>query len=95
MPGPFPGMDPYLESPRYFASFHNRFIVYMEEAIQPALPEPYYAKTEERIWIERPARSVLPDVGVVRAAQPQGPPRRGTVAVLGCRDGTRSARTRS
>jgi hypothetical protein len=76
-------MDPYLEHPAYFPNFHNRFIVYLEEAIQPALPEPYYAKTEERIWIEWPQRAVLPDVTVLRSAvRPREAVESGTIAVL-------------
>ena len=31
MPSPFPGMDPYLEDPRTWLSFHNPFIVAIAE----------------------------------------------------------------
>lgn len=83
MPSPFPGMDPYLEFPRYFRDFHNSFIVDLKQAIQPLLPEPYYAKTEERIWIEWPDRAVLSDVTVLRSAERPGDAvESGTVAVL-------------
>lgn len=44
MPSPFPGMDPYLENPRWFHGLHNNLITYFEEQLQPRLPSPYYAK---------------------------------------------------
>lgn len=71
MPSPFPGMDPYLESPSYFPDFHHRFIVHLQEAIQRELPEPYYSKTEQRVWIEHPSRSVLPDVSILHRENPE------------------------
>lgn len=76
-------MDPYLEHPRFFPDFHNSFIVSLKQAIQPKLPEPYYAKTEERIWIEWPERAVLPDVDVLYAShRPPAKQDVGRVAVL-------------
>jgi len=82
MPSPFPGMDPYLESPRYFPDFHHSFIVYLKEAIQLSLPAPYFAKTEERVWIERPERSTLPDVSVLSAGRRAPVAYEGAVAIL-------------
>ena len=52
MPSPFPGMDPYLEDPDVFPNLHDKFIVYLEEFLQPQLPERYYAKTAQRTWVE-------------------------------------------
>ena len=75
-------MDPYLEHPRYFRDFHNSFIVDLKQAIQPVLPEPYYAKTEERIWIEWPERAVLPDVPISRSAERLRAVEAGTVTLL-------------
>ena len=43
MPSPFPGMDPYLESPEYFPGLHDKFILYIEEFLQPSLPASYFA----------------------------------------------------
>jgi hypothetical protein len=34
MASPFPGIDPYLESPRYWQDFHERFITYAAEGLQ-------------------------------------------------------------
>jgi hypothetical protein len=82
MPSPFPGMDPYLESPAIWPDFHQTFVVNLKAALQPTLPEPYFARTEERIWIERPERSALPDVSVLRPGRPDVAPRDGAIAVL-------------
>ncbi len=51
-PSPFPGIDPYLESPEIFSDFHDSFIIYLREAIQASLPAPYFATIGRRIWIE-------------------------------------------
>ena len=38
MPSPFPGMDPYLESPDWFPDLHGSLIIFMKEdaSAQPA-----------------------------------------------------------
>ena len=62
---PFPGMDPYLESRSIFPDFHDRFITHLSEAMQPAMPEPYYAALGRRAWVEVSERYIGPDVNVV------------------------------
>ena len=52
MPSPFPGMDPYLEHPRWFHGFHNGLIIHLQEQLQPLLPDAYYAQTGQRVWLE-------------------------------------------
>ena len=52
MPSPFPGMDPYLESPAYWPGFHTRFVVALSDAIVTALPPGYYAEVEQHVWLE-------------------------------------------
>jgi len=76
---PFPGMDPYLEHPDIFPDFHDRFVTHVSEAIQPQLPEPYYAAIGRRAWIEVSERFIGPDVDLVaesrrtvRRGQPSG-----------------------
>lgn len=66
MPSPFPGMDPWLEHPEYFGDLHDGFVTHLQEAIQPQLPEPYYAKKGRRVWLEHAVRPVEPDVFVTR-----------------------------
>lgn len=71
MPSPFPGMDPFLEHPDHFPNLHNRLIVYLEDALQQVLPEPYFAKSGRRVWIESGARNVEPDVNVHEHPHPR------------------------
>jgi Protein of unknown function (DUF4058) len=66
MPSPFPGMDPYLESPEIFPDFHDSAITYLREALQASLPAPYFAALGRRVWIEVSRRSVGPDVQIQR-----------------------------
>jgi hypothetical protein len=69
MPSPFPGMDPYLEDREVFPNLHSTFITYLQEHLQPKLPEPYYAATSRRTWIEMTDRLVEPDVEVLIEAR--------------------------
>ncbi len=39
MPSPFPGMDPYLESPDWFPDLHDGLIFCLKESLQNLLPE--------------------------------------------------------
>jgi hypothetical protein len=48
MPSPFPGMDPYLEKPAFWASFHSRMIVALADAIAPSILPRYYIEVEAR-----------------------------------------------
>jgi hypothetical protein len=66
MPSPFPGMDPFLEHPAHFPGLHDSLIVYMRETLQSRLPEPYYAETGDRVWVEVSKRQLGPDVKVLR-----------------------------
>jgi hypothetical protein len=72
MPSPFPGMDPYLEHPAVFPGLHNRLIAGLSEALQAALPAPYYAEIGERVWVEVSQRFIEPDAGVFRRDQAGG-----------------------
>lgn len=66
MPSSFPGMDPWLEHPAIFPDFHDSFIIYMREALQPQLPAPYYAEAGDRIWVEVSHRQIGPDISIRR-----------------------------
>jgi hypothetical protein len=50
MPSPFPGMDPYLEEPVFWASFHSRMIVALADAIAPSILPRYYIEVEARTY---------------------------------------------
>jgi Protein of unknown function (DUF4058) len=83
MPSPFPGMDPFLESPDWFPCFHDSLIFGILESLQMRLPEPYYAQSTQRVWLELSHRSVEPDVNVVHPGRRTGawPTGNGGVAV--------------
>ena len=66
MPSPFPGMDPWLESTRYFGDLHDSFIYGLQQAIQPQLPEFYVARKTIRVILEAPERRAGPDVYIAR-----------------------------
>jgi hypothetical protein len=82
MPSPFPGMDPFLENRLIFPDFHDGFVAYLREAIQPSLPEPYYAALGRRVWVEISERFVGPDVNVIvrRSQRPSLPSNLSTIA---------------
>jgi hypothetical protein len=66
MPSPFPGMDPYLESPDWFPNLHDDLIFCLKELLQSRLPEPYYIRSRQRIWLEFSHRPIEPDIEVLR-----------------------------
>jgi hypothetical protein len=70
MPGPFPGMDPYLEDPAFWQDFHRRFITYCADSLGDRLPDQYEARIDERLRVvEVPteaSQDLLPDVTVTR-----------------------------
>jgi hypothetical protein len=71
MASPFPGMDPYLESPRYWQDFYERFITYAAEGLQQQLPLRYRARISERLVLEATDRVMIPDITVVRHPVPR------------------------
>ena len=70
MPSPFPGMDPFLEHPGIFPDLHQSLAVYIQEMLQPKLPEPYYAATNARVWVEVTQRYTDPDVHLLKSEGP-------------------------
>jgi hypothetical protein len=72
MPSPFPGMDPWLESPDIWPDFHNRFATGLSAWLNRRLPKPYYARLEMRpeVGVVEDEggyeRRIVPDVSVVR-----------------------------
>lgn len=70
MTSPFPGMDPYLESPTHWSDFHPTFIQAWRETIADRLPANYFARVGEDVVLiapETPVRqSREPDVLISR-----------------------------
>jgi hypothetical protein len=52
MVSPFPGMDPYLEQPAFWSSFHSKFVVAMADAIEAQLGSAYYVEVETRSYLD-------------------------------------------
>jgi hypothetical protein len=70
MPGPFPGMDPYLEDPDHWRGVHGRLIVGISDALNASLPEGFVADLDERVYVIPPDRSIYPDVAIVERPGP-------------------------
>ena len=68
MTNPFPGFDPFLESPAVWSDFHSRFINYWCESIADQLPGEYEASISERVYLvehDPDARKLIsPDVSI-------------------------------
>jgi hypothetical protein len=68
MPSPYPGMDPFLESPDWFPNLHDGLIFTIQAALQARLPRPYDARTRQHVWLDLAHRPpVEPDVDVMRS----------------------------
>jgi hypothetical protein len=77
MPSPFPGMDPYLETPRLWLDVHSALINEIRTALSPVLRPRYVARVELRVYVsdeDDPARDAwrVPDVHVERTAKRKG-----------------------
>ncbi len=81
MANPFPGMNPYLESPTFWRGVHSRFIVYASEIIQNQVRPRYRVDVEERVYIETSQRHIYPDITIVKPIQTR-PASETLVAVL-------------
>lgn len=66
MPGPFPGMDPYLESSSYWRGLHSNLITYLTAALNAGLPNGYAAITEERMYVVNSDHGIIPDLTLLR-----------------------------
>ncbi len=73
MAGPFPGMDPYLESQAPWPDFHNGLIAEIRNELGARLPDSYVARVDERIEVATstsdPPSSFRPDVSIGRVEQ--------------------------
>ncbi len=73
---PFPGMDPYLEAPDLWPSFHGAFADQLQILLNASLPAPYYARLEARsevgiVWMGGGACRIVPDVAIMRLPPPR------------------------
>lgn len=70
---PFPGMDPYLESPQEWSTVHSLLLGHILEALAARVPSEYVVRIEQRVYIAEPeslAQTTFePDVFVARERQ--------------------------
>jgi hypothetical protein len=85
MPSPFPGMDPYLEGPRWLG-VHSQLCPEIARQLAPRLRPRYVALTNERFVLDTPEdigiapRSIYLDTGVTQASAAVLPQRPGSVS---------------
>lgn len=81
MPSPFPGMDPYLETPDLWPDVHHELMHQIRAALNPRLRPNYVARVELRVYktdVDDPGRiAIVPDVrvktaGRTRSRKPNG-----------------------
>lgn len=71
MNSPFPGMNPYLESPSIWEDFHARLATEISDQLTPLLRPKYVAAlasrvTYDEIMVETKPKLIKPDVSVIR-----------------------------
>jgi hypothetical protein len=65
-------MDPWLEGEEVFPNLHERLIIYMQDALNAALPPGYVATSKSRVWVDPELRRE-PDVSLFgRDRRPNG-----------------------
>lgn len=67
MPSPFPGMNPFLESPNQWEDFHNAFVSRLRDSLVPQLGTHYRAKLNELLFVhtEEEYQPLKPDASVL------------------------------
>jgi hypothetical protein len=76
MPPPFPGMDPYLETPDLWPDVHHGLISQIQATLNPAVRPNYVVRVELRVYIsddDDPGREALvPDVRIEKPRRKGG-----------------------
>lgn len=82
---PFPGMDPFLEDPSEWSSFHAWLITAISEQLADNVSPDFFVKIEQRVYITMPddpdKRPIVPDVYVVTGSS-QKPTSAGAAGVV-------------
>ena len=69
MPSPFPGMDPYLESPVHWPDVHHELMSVARELLNQSLRPRYHVRVEQRVYVSDetdPGRkAIIPDLQVI------------------------------
>lgn len=80
MSSPFPGMDPYLEAPRYWRGFHGLLLGALTLELNAHLPDAFVARMDQRLYIVPWQRNIYPDSAVL--LEGRLPPGSGATATL-------------
>ncbi|ASC69561.1 hypothetical protein XM38_004880 [Halomicronema hongdechloris C2206] len=75
MASPFPGMDPYLETPELWSAVHSRLIVAIADELVDHLSQKYRVEVEKRVYFSSEDDSILvgiPDVAVATGRSAAG-----------------------
>ena len=74
MPNPFPGMNPWLETPAIWRDVHHRMITAMANALAPTLRPRYFVAVETHTYVSiaptEPVVSRYPDIMVINRGGP-------------------------
>ena len=74
MNSPYPGMNPFLENPVFWAEVHHRLITAIADTIEENISSQYRVAIEQRTYLSDDSDSVLvgiPDVSVYSQSSPQ------------------------
>jgi hypothetical protein len=84
MPSPFPGTDPYLETPDLWPDVHHELISQIRRALNPALRPRSVVRVELRVYVsddDDPGREVLiPDARIEKPKSKKAMKARSTIA---------------
>ena len=75
MSSPFPGMDPYLESPPFWGDLHGSMLAGIKAQLQDRLPGHYSVWSDIYVWLHEPdleTRRGKPDDFITSAPRPKG-----------------------
>ena len=85
MPSPFPGMDPYIETPELWSDFHNNLASEMQAQLNRLIQPRYFARLTPYVTYEvvevGEVRGVRPDVGVWQLQALSGAVQAGTAII--------------
>jgi hypothetical protein len=65
MPGPFPGMDPYLEHPMRWRGVHGLLCAMLVQELNTLLPDAFAARMDERLYVLPSGQAIYPDTVLV------------------------------
>jgi hypothetical protein len=66
MPSPFPGMDPYLETPELWPDVHHEIISQIRNNLHPALLPNYVARVALRVYVSDQEPGLIDDIEEAR-----------------------------